>query len=188
MTEAELTKRLEKLERDNRRLKRGGLALLAMLVTLTTIYATRPVPDVIKAHEFDVVDTAGKTLATLDAKGGYGYVLLKSAHSGQVAEISTGFQAIYANPSHLGATEAGIGLSDNAGALVFSAMASRTGGRIFLTGDEPQIAVADTKGFKTTIGSKRLLNPTTGETYRTSADSIVIFGNGKKQRVIWKAP
>lgn len=60
MTDAEVMKRLEKVERDNRGLKRGGLTLLVLLVALTTIYAVRPVPDVIKAHKFEAVDGAGK--------------------------------------------------------------------------------------------------------------------------------
>jgi hypothetical protein len=65
MPDTEFTARLERLERDNRRLKRGGLLLLAMLVALIVIYATRPVPDRITAHEFDLVDATGTTRASL---------------------------------------------------------------------------------------------------------------------------
>lgn len=65
MPDTEITQRLEKLERENRRLRRGGLALLAALVAFTAIYATRPIPDVIEAHKFVVVDSSGKRRAGL---------------------------------------------------------------------------------------------------------------------------
>lgn len=65
MTEADLVNRLEKLERDNRRFKRLALAALVLPIALVSIYATRPVPQKITAHEFDVVDSAGKVCAAL---------------------------------------------------------------------------------------------------------------------------
>lgn len=60
MSETELVERLEKLERDNRRLKRLGTAALVLAAALGLTAAARPVPDVIKAHAFEVVDSAGK--------------------------------------------------------------------------------------------------------------------------------
>jgi hypothetical protein len=63
MTDIELTKRLEKLERDNRRLKRFGLAALVIVAVIGTIAATQPVPQKITAHEFDVVDNSGEVRA-----------------------------------------------------------------------------------------------------------------------------
>lgn len=65
MSDAEIVTRLERLERDNRRLERAGVALLVMLAAMTTIYATRPVPDTIKAHHFDVVDSNGIVQASM---------------------------------------------------------------------------------------------------------------------------
>jgi hypothetical protein len=69
MSEAELVKRLERLERDNRRFKRLALAAFALPV-LGLLYAcTAPrnaagtqtaVPAKIAAHEFDVMDGRGK--------------------------------------------------------------------------------------------------------------------------------
>lgn len=67
MTESELVARLENLERDNQRLKRIGAAVLIVAAALGLIAATRPVPDVIKAHRFEAVDAAGKTKIRVDA-------------------------------------------------------------------------------------------------------------------------
>jgi hypothetical protein len=42
-------------------------------------------------------------------------------------------------------------------------------------------------GFSMVLGTADLVTPTTGETHRTSAASITMFGNGKDHKVIWKA-
>lgn len=60
MNDIELAQRLERLERDNRRLKRFGAAALVLAAALGLMAATRPVPQKITAHEFDVVDGAGR--------------------------------------------------------------------------------------------------------------------------------
>lgn len=75
MSERDLAERMEKLERDNRRLKRTGVGLFVVLVALTTVYATRPVPDVIKAHEFDVVDNKGRVAVKLFEHSPLGFEL-----------------------------------------------------------------------------------------------------------------
>lgn len=66
MTDTELVARLERLERDNRRLKRvalGALVLVAASVGLGAAYAKPAIPQRIVAHEFDVVDGSGKVRA-----------------------------------------------------------------------------------------------------------------------------
>ena len=65
MSEAEIIKRLERLERENRRLKGLGLAALVLATALGGIYAARPVPQKIIAHEFDVIDASGTARAKM---------------------------------------------------------------------------------------------------------------------------
>jgi hypothetical protein len=71
MTDTELALRLERLERDNRRLKRLAVVGLALMVTAGVVYAvscssarkaadTGSSSETITAREFDVVDSAGK--------------------------------------------------------------------------------------------------------------------------------
>ena len=60
MSEMELINRLVKLERDNRRLKAFTSGLIILAAALGGISATRPVPQKITAHEFSVVDSAGR--------------------------------------------------------------------------------------------------------------------------------
>lgn len=71
MTEKEFARRLEILERDNRRLKRLAAAGMALAAALGVIYAVacssdrnspvvKPGAEKVAAREFDVVDSAGK--------------------------------------------------------------------------------------------------------------------------------
>jgi len=52
--------------------------------------------------------------------------------------------------------------------------------------DTPTLSISDSKGFETIIGSTDLVTPSTGETHKTSAASVVLFD--KDKNVIWQAP
>ena len=52
----------------------------------------------------------------------------------------------------------------------------------------PSVALSDPQGYKTQIGVTDLVLPSNGETRKTSAASIVMFGNDKRHKVIWQAP
>lgn len=68
MSETELVARLEKLERDNRRLKRLGASALALIVALGAIYMAScsslgqrsGTSGILTAREFDMLDSSGK--------------------------------------------------------------------------------------------------------------------------------
>jgi hypothetical protein len=67
MTERELNERLERLEKDNRRLKRVGMVAVLIAAGLGAIAATRPTPERITAHEVDIVGSRGNTRIILSA-------------------------------------------------------------------------------------------------------------------------
>lgn len=52
--------------------------------------------------------------------------------------------------------------------------------------DGASLGAGDGEGFEATLGSTDLLTPSTGETHKTSAASLVLFGKDKK--VLWSAP
>ncbi len=52
--------------------------------------------------------------------------------------------------------------------------------------NEPNLTLSDPEGFQTTVGSTNLVTPRTGETHKTSAASLVLFG--KDGKVLWSAP
>lgn len=76
-----------------------------------------------------------------------------------------------------------IGCPSGASLVLFTA-----GDAISLDASSPDISVSDGKGYRVDVGSTGLLSPETGETRRTSAASIVMFGSDKDHKVIWQAP
>jgi hypothetical protein len=56
--------------------------------------------------------------------------------------------------------------------------------RTILDGDA--LRLSDPQGFSASFGVTDLITPSTGETHKTSAASLVLFD--KKKSVIWKAP
>lgn len=172
MSEREMVERLERLERDNRRMKQGGLALLVMLVALTTIYATRPVPDVIKAHEFDLVDSSGTLRGTM----------------GFVSKLEVA-PVIYLYDAQ-GKTRVNIGVfpSGSPSIALYGARQSEHASMAVYRSGGGSIELTDAHGFGMELGSTSTTAPATGATQQTSAASIVMFGNDKAHHVIWRAP
>lgn len=167
MTDTELARRVERLERDNRRLKRLGAAALVLAAAMGAIYATRPVPQKITAREFDAVDASGKvrvTLGTLQGVAGEPTLTLTGQNRQTLLE-APGLVMLISN-SHEGASAITIGASHGL----------------------PGIMLADGQGFEMDLGSAKTVAPKTGATQQTSAASIVMFGNDKKHHIIWSAP
>jgi hypothetical protein len=52
--------------------------------------------------------------------------------------------------------------------------------------DGPSLTLSDAQGFQTVVGSASLITPSTGESSKTSAASLVLFD--KDKGVIWKEP
>jgi len=61
-------------------------------------------------------------------------------------------------------------------------------GRVELSmaSSDAYLSLSDKEGFMTAIGNTDLVTPRTGETHKTSAASVVLFG--KDQKVLWSAP
>lgn len=195
MTETDLMQRLETLERDNRRFKRLALVALVLPIALVSIYATRPVPDIIKAHEFQVVDSAGVVQATLSMVSVVPPSLVKRWKS--LTGITAGPHAAltmrgsFEQNGEKVSTRVDLAPSD----LMMLAASDResditdlTEGGLILMGPSPSVSLTDAKGFTMNLGSTDAVAEKTGATQQTSADSIVMFGNGKKHHVIWQAP
>lgn len=187
MPDTELTRRLEKLERDNRRLKRGGLALLAMLVALTTIYATRPVPDVIKAHKFEVLDSAGKVrismyLGTMH----WPEIGLSDAKGNEDAQLYVaddgGVLFLQNRPPKRGTSSASPQTSMPPARFGDKRPRGKYPSVMWL--DNSGLTFHDSQGQEMDLGS----GFTGIKTQPTSVNSIIMFGNDKQHHVIWKAP
>ncbi|MBZ5538228.1 MAG: hypothetical protein LAO31_19925 [Acidobacteriia bacterium] len=169
MTETELAGRLERLERDYRRLKRLVIAALVLIAALGTIAATQPVAQTITAHEFHVLDSSGKVRMTMDA-----------GPSGPLLRF-------YDAQDHLGAQ---MGISPD-GQSHLELSDKKMAGYLQMgveSDGSPLIRLRNVQGFRMDLGYTALVNTRTGASQETSAASIVMFSNDKKGSVIWRAP
>lgn len=202
MSETELLSRLEKLERDNRRLKAvalGALLLPSVLVLMGEARGSRTVTadKLVLVDSQDrtrailQTDSMGATLTFLDAMGNKRMVL--SGGTGPVGNtygyLELGEDAATEKPlilaSHGG--HGGATLSD--GGLVMRAYPlSGKHGFVMIQGPAggPELIFTDSEGYTVNLGITDIVTPSTGEKHTTSAASLVLFG--KDNKVIWQAP
>jgi hypothetical protein len=204
-----IEERLEKLERQNRRMKLAGLGAMVIagaFVLMGQASGPRTPPEV-RAKSFVLVDANGETRARLymsasgkgpeldllDAKGnerltldGPGLTLydvngklravLAAGSNGTALQLDDANGKVRA---HLGV------LSDEPG-LDLNGADGKSSAWLLALSDGPILDLNDASGFETDIGVTGLVTPATGETHKTSAASIVLFG--KDRKVLWSAP
>jgi hypothetical protein len=210
MTEADFVERVHRLERDNWRFKRIAFVSL-VLVFSGIIYACaalRSVDQTIRAREFQVLDRLGRVRVRLgvsepkDASSAAEITVLDSDGKERVVldAIDSGFENLTfldkEGNSGLRITADSIGGSEinlYGGPSVGPLGTSSTGSgmqqmSLDVSADgRPSISLADAQGFSMSLGSASL-GTGVGQTHQTSAASIIMFGNDKKQHVVWKAP
>jgi len=162
-----IEQRLGKLERQNRRMKLAGVGALVIagaFLLMGQARAPRTLPEV-RARDFILEDAQGRERANLTvASAGPGLVLY-----GEDGKLRVGLSV----------------WSDGPGLHLYNATGSE-GIVMHMPSEGPEFYVYDANGFETDIGITGLISPTTGETRKTSAASIVLFG--KDQKVLWSAP
>jgi hypothetical protein len=183
MTETELVQRLERLERDNRRLSRIGAAALVLATALSAIHATQPVPGKITARELDIMDSAGRVRASVTPDG----INFRGVDGANWAAFGT-----------LEGGAPGISIMEKGGALLvtthmislFHSGNAGTSTVIIGLGNDGRASVhlVDAQGFELDLGGADMALARTGERRRTSTASIVMFGNDETHKVIWQAP
>ena len=183
-----IEERLGKLERQNRRMKLAGLGAVVIAGAFALMgQAGRVHPSTITATGFVLVDAQGRERAKLEMYKGVPMLILYDAKGKPRAGLG-----VFSDGPKLGLYDAngkvraalaafsdgpGLGLYDAKGKLSAMLAASPDGPWLELTG---------ANGFEADIGVTGLVTPATGETHKTSAASIVLFGKGKK--VLWQAP
>ena len=182
MTETELVQRLERLDRDNRRLKTIGAAVLVLAAALGAIYATQPVPQKITARELDILDSGGRMRASVTPDG----ISFWDVHGANWATFGS-----------LTGSAVGLTISDRGSVLLAaphiislldSGEAGASGVTIGAGKGRASVHLVDAQGFELDLGGADMASARTGESRQTSAASIVMFGNDEKHKVIWEAP
>ena len=206
-----MVERLEKMERQHRRMKHVGVAVVVLLAVgmgLASSNGVRADSQRITAHEFDVVDSQGRVriamkvsepkgastdaeIAMLDLSGKPRVSLSAIDNGIENLEFTDGTGNDCLRATGAMATS---GLYLYGGPSVGPLGISPTGYGtqeldLYVTQDgDPAISLSDAKGFSMALGSTDLVTARTGETHHTSAASIAMFGKGKEHRVIWQAP
>lgn len=183
--------RVEKLERQNRRMKRIGCGIFIVVGAVLLMGQTHQpaIPVAVTARAFVLVDQNGSTRARLSTLPS-GPILVLYDAKGNPRMILDGREP---SPGLTIATASGepelsldINPSNGAELALFSPV--HKGGTLLLNvaADGPTAELDDANGFETTIGVTDLIAQMTGETSKTSAASIKLFGKGKT--VLWSAP
>jgi hypothetical protein len=178
--------RLEKLERQNRRLKQAGTAVLIVTALLALMGQASP-KKTIEANEFILRDDSGNVRGrlTVDDNTMGAFLILSGKdgiHDSVVSSglpagepgilMNTGQESLVLAPSSIGFWHSG---KEKGAEPVAKAQFSSAA-----------LFVSDDQGFEATLGTQELVTPRTGETHKTSAASLVLFD--KDKNVIWKAP
>ena len=203
MTENDFARRLETLERDNRRLKRIVFAGVALAVAMGVIYSVacssggiKPDADKVTAREFDVVDSAGKVRVKIamdcpksaDCRPEIRLIDAATA-SGEQEEASLLGDRLQFSVSSKGNSPnitAQLGSGSGGGGLL--SLEGSNGGYVRANANAPNIEIKDAQGYVMDLGAADLTAVVSGKTSQTTADSIVMFGNDNKHHMIWSAP
>ena len=204
----DINARVEKLERENRRMKQIGL-VAALFASTLILGGEAKTNKVVEANEFRLLDASRKVRALLsmspsggpeltfnDASGDFVLALSTTpAPSLTLRPIGTG-ESVYLHAGTTDSPNASLGLglppkgilivagSHNAIDMFGSAGTFRVNLDEDLGG--PRIAVTDKEGYSLNLGRVDVEFPGTGQNERTPAASLVLFGKDKK--VMWSAP
>ncbi len=209
-----LTQRLDRLERENRRLKLAGVILLLALAAVGAMgqMIPRAVPKVVEAERFVLRDTRGKILATLGTEAS-GTSLSVYDQNGKpragLSVIADGAPVLVLFDQN-GKDRAGLvlgadgtpalALLDQNGkrrAVLSTLVDGRPGllladqnekGRLLLGVDTsgPSLVLRDENQNRAMLGHAALEGKTAGTVEQRPASSLVLFD--KDGTVIWKAP
>jgi len=162
-----LEKRVEVLERENRRLRRGAVVALVLLGAVAVMgQAPRPqTSNELRTRRLLIMDPTGEPRAILQAPNGEPSLLLFGKGGMARAELGVinGDAALW-QYDHTGKTQVLLG--------VFN--------------DKPSLVLQDVGGYTAVLGASELMTPGTGTKEELSAASLVLYD--KDKNVIWKAP
>lgn len=179
--------RLEKLERENRRLKKIGI-VAAVVVSAVIVGGQAKTNKVVEADEFRLVDASGKVRGKFSTNN-LGQTLLTLTDSSEQisAALGTGTQgsSLVLNAN----ADTWVRLSTPKG-IIGGLHMGGPGGKLDVTLDNdnggPNLSVEDKDGYSSVLGRSDLVLTKTGKKEQTPAASLVLFDKDKK--VLWSAP
>lgn len=179
-----LNGRLDRLEKENRKLKRTLMVLCLAGGALFVMGQTQGVPKVVVAEKFVLKNAAGEEAARLEMTDTGPQLKMQDARANRPEYTSI------INPTVIRMYKTGGENNANSvmgpAGMFFTIQEGKEEQKVGIHASGPTIELSDKQGFETVIGSTNLETKKTGESRKTSAASIVIFN--KAGTVIWKAP
>jgi hypothetical protein len=177
--------RVDKLERENRKLRWCALVLLLSASTLILMGQAKPANRIIEAQKFVLKDDKGKIRAWMGLYGTGSEIVLgnDSAQPMMRLLVSTDAGNLHFYGSHKGGMTLAVDSGDPSLSIVGSDGSG--GAAIAFSKEGPAFTLTDGNGFSAVEGATQLKNQSGGTT-QTTAASVVLLDKTKK--VLWQAP
>lgn len=202
--------RVERLEKQNRMLKQLGLLAVVLLGSLLLMAQARSTPKAVGASLFTLHDADGNIraklalcadspcLSFLDREGKesmklseYLFQMGGNTDKGGVVQIEAASAGppidMKASPEEIRkAIQAGSSFTKPVASIRLGNDKDKSNLSLAVEGSEADLRIHDSSGFETVLGNTDLVTERTGESRKTSAASVVLFG--KDSKVLWSAP
>lgn len=182
-----LVERVVKLEQQNRRLKWGGVAVLAVFSAVVLMGQAAPPPRIVEAQKFVLKDADGKVRGWMGVMATGSELMLGNDNAQPMMRLLVSTDS--SNLHFYGVRKGGMTLAVDSGDPSLSIVGADGSGGAGITFGEggPGLTIEDGKGFSIVAGTAQLKAPAGGEGHQhTSAASVVLLDRNKK--VLWRAP
>jgi hypothetical protein len=181
-----ILERIGKLEAQNRRLKRGSVAILALLSAVILMGQAAPSPRVVEAQRFILKDNDGNVRGWMGTIGKGSELSLGNVNAQPMMRLIVSTDA--SDLHFFGSRKSGMNLGLDSGNPDISMMGAEGNGEAGIRFGEngPTLTLEDAKGFSAVLGTTQIRKPESTADYHTSAASIVLLD--KEMKVLWQLP
>jgi|SRR5580692_1626529 hypothetical protein len=181
-----ILERIDKLEEQNQRLKKFGIAILALFSAVLLMGQAAPPPRVLEAQRFVLKDGDGNVRGWMGTIGKGSELTLGNANAQPMIRliVSTDSSDLH----FFGSRKSGMNLGLDAGSPDISMIGAEGNGSAKITFKElgPSFSLEDARGSSTIIGAAQLEKSANRKVSPASAASIVLLDKDKD--VIWQTP
>ena len=181
-----IRERIAELELQNRRLKRGGMAILVVLSAVILMGQVAPPARVVEAQRFVIKDKDGKERGSFATIGKGSELTLGNINAQPMMRLIVSTDA--SDLHFYGSSQSGMNLGVDTGNPDISMAGAEGSGeaRITFGDDGPTMKLEDAKGSSAILGATKLEKPAKRAVHPPSAASLILLDKDKK--VIWQTP
>jgi hypothetical protein len=181
-----IQERVDELEVQNRRLRRGGVAILGVLSAVILMGQAAPTAHVVEAQKFVLKDSDGNVRGWMGTIGNGSELNLGNVNAQPMMRLIVSTDA--SDLHFFGSRQSGMNLGVDTGNPDISMAGAEKNGEARLTfgKDGPSLTLEDARRSSTILGATQLERPANSGARPTSAASIVLVDRDK--RVIWQTP